>query len=121
MPMTMPKPDAESKAYFESVLPKDPRVNVRPMFGNVAGFVNGNMFMGLFGNDLFVRLDDDDRAELMQEPGAGVMEPIPGRPMKEYVVVPQEWRDQPDKVNGWIDHSLDWVSQMPEKKPKKRK
>jgi hypothetical protein len=29
--MTMPKPDAESRAWFESLVPEDPRLNVRPM------------------------------------------------------------------------------------------
>ena len=87
--MPMPKPDEESRTYFEPVIPEDPRVQVRPMFGNVAGFVNGNMFMGLFGNDLFVRLSESDRAMLLQEEGAIVMEPMTGRPMKEYVVMPK--------------------------------
>ena len=45
--MPFPRPDEETKAYFESVLPDDPRVQVKPMFGNVAGFLNGNMFDSL--------------------------------------------------------------------------
>jgi len=31
------------------------------MFGNQAAFVNGDMFAGLFGDRLFVRLSDEDR------------------------------------------------------------
>ena len=119
--MTMPRPDTESKAFFESILPADPRVQVRPMFGNVAGFVNGNMFIGLFGNDLFVRLSNGDRAALLQEEGSSVLEPLKGRPMKEYAVIPKEWRQQPDKVNSWVSRSLDWASKMPEKKAKGKK
>ena len=45
--MSMPKPSDTSKALFESLVPDDALVTVRPMFGNVAAFVNGNMFMGL--------------------------------------------------------------------------
>ena len=60
--MSMPKPSAMSKALFESLVPGDPRVTVRPMFGNVAAFVNGNMFMGLFGDELFVRLSEGPSA-----------------------------------------------------------
>ena len=119
--MSMPRPDEESKVFFESVVPDDPRVQVRPMFGNVAGFVNGNMFTGLHGNNLFVRLSEPHRAELLQEEGAAIFDPMHGRPMKEYVVLPQEWRDQPDKVLSWVARSLEWVSEMPEKKPKPRK
>ena len=119
--MPMPRPDAESKAFFESVLPDDPRVKVRPMFGNVAGFLNGNMFIGLFGSDLFVRLSAADRAELLQEEGAATLEPMPGRPMKEYAVIPKLWRDEPDSVRSWVTRSMDWVGAMPEKKAKGKK
>ena len=93
MPMTMPNPDAESKTYFESVLPEDARVSVRPMFGNVAGFVNSNMFMGLFGNDLFVRLDDDDPTELLQQPGTGPSTRTPYITMSPRSVA--SWRTRP--------------------------
>ena len=47
-------------------VPEDPRVQVRPMFGNLAGFANGNMFIWLFGSAVFVRLGEDDRTELLK-------------------------------------------------------
>ena len=119
--MAMPRPDAESRAFFESIVPDDPRVHVRPTFGNVAGFVNGNMFIGLFGADLFVRLSDEDRAELLQEHDAAILEPMKGKPMKEYVVVPEEWRDRPDRVGDWVARSLGYAGALPEKKPRKKK
>ena len=119
--MKMPRPDAEAKEFFESVLPEDLRVRVRPMFGNLAAFVNGNMFMGLFGNDLFVRLSNEDRAELLSEEGASLLEPMKGRPMKEYVLVPKGWREQPETVTGWVSRSLNWVGEMPSKKPKRKR
>lgn len=83
----MPKPDAEARALFESLVPEHPDVRTRPMFGNVAAFVNGNMFTGLYGSDVFVRLPEKDRAALTGEGGAA-LEPMPGRPMREYVVLP---------------------------------
>ena len=58
--MTMPKPSENAKAAFQKLVPPDPAVTTRPMFGNLAGFVNGNMFCGLFGEDLFVRVSVDD-------------------------------------------------------------
>src|SRR4051812_39755328 len=57
--MSMPRPDAESREFFHLVVPDDPRVQTRPMFGNLAAFVNGNMFTGLFGDRVFVRLPMD--------------------------------------------------------------
>ena len=91
------------------------------MFGNVAGFVNGNMFVGLFGSDLFVRLPDADRAELLKQEGSSILEPMKGRPMKEYGTVPNSWRDEPDRTRAWVARSLNWVGAMPAKKPKKKR
>ena len=119
--MSFPRPDEVSKAFFESILPDDPRVQVRPMFGNLAGFVNGNMFIGLFGSDVFVRLSDPDRAELLREEDTSIFEPMQGRPMGEYVTIPVAWREEPDRAREWVMRSLSWAGEMPEKKRAKRK
>jgi len=79
----IPRPDEKSKEFFRSLLPDDSRVTIRPMFGNTSAFVNGNMFAGLFGNDLFVRLSKESRKELLEKQGASLLEPMKGRPMKE--------------------------------------
>lgn len=117
--MKIPSPDKESTELFRSLVPEDDRVTVRPMFGNISAFVNGNMFFGIFGNDLFVRLSIEDREELLKNKGASMLEPMKGRPMKDYVVVPKIWLDRPDTVRFWISKSLEWSSKLPPKKTKK--
>ncbi|MGD0636516.1 MAG: TfoX/Sxy family protein [Nitrososphaerales archaeon] len=119
--MKMPRPDSEDRAFFQSVLPKDPRIHVRPMFGNDAAFVNGNMFAGLFGKQLFVRLSAEDQAELLAEKGASRFAPMEGRPMSSYIVVPAAWRTSPKKVGAWVARSLAWSSGLPPKASKKTK
>jgi len=89
------------------------------MFGNISAFVNGNMFAGLFGNKLFVRLSDEDRRELLEKKGASLLEPMKGKPMREYIVLPKAWRNQQETVRQWIARSLDWTSKLPPKKAKK--
>jgi TfoX/Sxy family transcriptional regulator of competence genes len=116
----MPKPDDESKAFFESVVPEHPAVRIRPMFGNVSAFVNGNMFMGLFGPDVFVRLPDAERATLAGE-GGTPFEPMPGRAMREYVVLPAAWRGDPDRVREWAARSLEWAVELPAKQSKSKR
>jgi TfoX/Sxy family transcriptional regulator of competence genes len=118
--MSFPKPDEESKAYFESLVPDDPRVQSRPMFGNRAAFVNGQMFLALFGSQVAVRLSDPDRVELLKQPGTSDFEPMPGRPMKEYVVLPEAWRKSRRKAALWVSRSLDWASGLPPKMSKKK-
>ncbi len=118
--MIIPRPEEKSKEFFRSILPDDPRVTIRPMFGNISAFVNGNMFAGLFGNDIFVRLSDENRRELLKEKGASFLEPMKGRPMKEYVVIPKTWKNQPETVRLWLSRSLDWTSELSPKKTKKQ-
>jgi TfoX/Sxy family transcriptional regulator of competence genes len=112
----MPKPDEASLAYFQSLVPDDPRVKSRPMFGNRAAFVNGNMFLALLGSQVAVRLSEQDRAELLKQRGASPFEPMPGRPMKEYVVLPEAWRKSRTKAEGWVERSLAWASALPPKR-----
>jgi hypothetical protein len=46
------------------------------------------MFAGLFAKQMFVRLAAEERQSLMTKQDAMPFEPMPGRPMKDYVVVP---------------------------------
>ena len=117
--MKIPRPDADSKGFFKSILPDDPRVTVRLVFGNDAAFVNGNMFLGLWGNDLFLRLSDDDRKELLKNEGATNFEPMKGKPMKGYTLTPRTWKTQPQTVRRWVTRSLEWASGLPAKKAKR--
>jgi len=94
-------------------------MTIRPMFGNISAFVNGNMFAGLFGNDLFVRVSEENRKELLEKKGASYLEPVKGTPMKEYVVLPKAWRNRNETARLWIIRSFDWTSKLPPKKTKK--
>ncbi len=89
------------------------------MFGNESAFVNGNMFFGLFGNDLFVRLSEEDSKELLKN-GGTMLEPMKGRPMKEYVLLPKAWHEQPETIKKWALRSLNWAGRLPEKKKSKK-
>ena len=121
--MTMPKPSEQAKAAFQKLVPPDPNVTTRPMFGNLAGFVNGNMFCGLFGEDLFVRVSDDDQAKVRKQ-GGRPFEVMAGRAMTGYVMVPAGWQRKPDATRAWIVTALSWSRALPAKdkaKAKKKK
>jgi TfoX/Sxy family transcriptional regulator of competence genes len=109
-----PKSTAEAKDAFRALVPDDERVTVRPMFGSVAAFVGGNMFMGLVKDEFYVRLDERQRNVLTRE-GGRALEVMPGRPMKEYVTLP-DWRSRPDLAREWGVRSLDYALTLPPKK-----
>jgi TfoX/Sxy family transcriptional regulator of competence genes len=118
----MPKPSEEAKGFFRSIVPDGPEVTVRPMFGNLAAFVNGNMFTGLFGDGLFVRLSATDAAELIAA-GGGPFEPMPGRPMTGYTMLPEAWQRDAQRAGAWMERALAFAGALPpkEKKPPKSK
>jgi hypothetical protein len=70
------------------------------MFGNLGAFVNGNMFMGLFGSDIGLKLGPADAAALLAVDGAGPFGPAE-RPMGSYVSLPASWRGLPRPADGW--------------------
>ncbi len=118
--MQLPKPTDDDKELFRSVIPDAPTVTIRPMFGSLGAFVNGNMFAGLFGSDIGIRvLDDATRAELQAIDGTGPFGPSE-RPMKEYVSLPAAWASEPELLQNWVARSLWQVETLPEKKPKPR-
>ncbi|MEA2932776.1 MAG: hypothetical protein QOI56_1561 [Actinomycetota bacterium] len=117
--MEMPKPTEDDKEFFRSLVPDDPRVEVKPMFGNLGAFVNGNMFMGLFGAQVGVKLDEADRARLTAEHGAGPFGPAE-RPMGGYVALPEAWRSSPSDAEPWIATSLAHVGRLAPKQKKEK-
>ena len=115
MPHSIPKPDEQSKAFFESVVPEHPGVKIRPMFGNLSAFVNGNMFMGLFGGDIGVKQGETEQAELLATPGSGPFGPAE-RPMGGWATIPAHVT--PDDARPWVESALAHIATLPPKKPK---
>jgi TfoX/Sxy family transcriptional regulator of competence genes len=85
-----------------------PLAVARQMFGYPAGFVNGNMFMGLFQESMIVRLAEPTREQLLKLDGAKDFGPMPGRPMKEYVAVPPAVIEDKEKLRFWTAKALEY-------------
>ena len=110
------KSPPEIIAAFEEAKPHDPAVQSRPMFGYPSVFLNGNHFAGTFQEKIVVRFGDD-----LAIPGAGnakAFEPMPGRAMTGYVVVPDEVVKSPPKLRAWIAHAHDHAKKLPAKAAK---
>src|SRR5207237_670878 len=90
----------------------------KKMFGSLCNFVGGNLSSGTFAQSLFVRLGDADRARLLAIEGAEPFSPMPGRPMKEYAVVPRAMLDDEKELRLWLRRAADHARTLPEKKKK---
>ena|SRR5438105_15709805 len=110
-----PKSAEDAREAFRALVPDDPGVSVRPMFGSVAAFANGQMFMGLYADELFVRLPESDRQKMLDSGDVHLLEPMPGKPMREYVSLP-DWQSDPDSVRRLGSDALAYVLTLPPKK-----
>jgi TfoX/Sxy family transcriptional regulator of competence genes len=112
------KSPPELDKTFDAAFPDDPRAERKKMFGYPAGFVNGNMFGGLWQSEIVLRLSDADRARMSADYGAAPFEPM-GRPMKGYVTVPAAIAGDSNQLRDWLKRAFDHAASLPakEKKP----
>ena len=101
---------------FESVMPGPPAVQ-RKMFGYPAGFVNGNMFMGLFQESMILRLPTGPREEFLKVHNAKIFEPMAGRPMREYAAVPQSVIRDNKELTAWVAKAFEYGASLKPKSP----
>jgi TfoX/Sxy family transcriptional regulator of competence genes len=92
-------------ATFDQAMPGPPAMK-RKMFGFPAGFVNGNMFMGLFEDSMILRLAPESREELIGAHGGKPFAPMAGRVMKEYVVLPESIIRDREQLSSWVSKAL---------------
>jgi TfoX/Sxy family transcriptional regulator of competence genes len=91
----------------------------RLMFGMPAYFIHGNLFAGVHGRNLMVRLPPADQDEVRAaHPDVGRFEPMAGRPMKEYVTLPPSIYDDPDELDRWLHRSQSYAASLPPKQQK---
>lgn len=117
--MTWRKAPAALAARFDRALPGDARLARRQMFGYPAAFVNGNMMAGLHQENVILRLAEADRGRLAILGGVA-FEPMPGRRMREYMVLPDALAAEARSLRLWLERSFRFVTTLPIKTTKKR-
>ncbi len=91
----------------------------RQMFGYPAAFIGGNLTTSLHRDTWVVRLPDDER-EARLDGGWTQFEPMAGRPMRGYVLMPDEVAEDPDQARAWVERAAAYVRTLPPKARKKR-
>lgn len=116
------KKTPDELALFLKMSLKDTRCEARKMFGYPCYFMNGNMFAGAFGSDIFLRLSPKDiEGTLAKYPNAERFEPRPGTIMKEYVSLPEVIYKSKMTFQTLISKSAKYVRSLPPKKKKRLK
>jgi TfoX/Sxy family transcriptional regulator of competence genes len=111
------QPSPEVAAILDEAL-EGSGASQRMMFGCPSYSLAGNLFAGAFGDQVFVRLPEADRAEAVSE-GGSPFEPLEGRTLRMYVVLPAAAVADGEALSSWLRRSMDFVSSLP-KRPRKR-
>jgi TfoX/Sxy family transcriptional regulator of competence genes len=109
------KATPETKDLFASLI-EGLACEPRSMFGYPCAFLNGQMFTGVFGNSIVVRLAEEQRAALMKEPGTQPFMPMPGRAMKEYVQFAS--LEDEELLGAWVKKAFAYAKTLPPKAAK---
>lgn len=100
-------------ARFEELLPVVGDADRKLVFGCPTCLVGGNMFFGVHATGLFVKLPPDAAADLLAAGGVP-FEPMAGRPMGGFYVLPDSLPDQ----EQWVRRSHDFALTLPAKAKK---
>lgn len=65
--MHFDKSSPELIALFDTLTPNNPLIVKKKMFGYPVIFINGNMCCGLHGNNMVIRLPENQRVEFLQK------------------------------------------------------
>ena len=114
------KSSAQIVERFATVMDRYPDVERRKMFGYPAAFVGGNMATGLFAEHWVVRLPEAEIPAAIAG-GAPLLEVMPGRPMKGFVVIPPADVADDRAIATWVERGIGHAGTMPPKEPGARK
>jgi len=84
------------------------------MFGGVAFLRDGNMAVGVSGDELIVRVGPEGMGDALGQRHVRLFD-ITGRPMTGWVMVADQALASADHLAGWIDRGLAFAETLPAK------
>jgi TfoX/Sxy family transcriptional regulator of competence genes len=106
--------DEDLAARAEALLESRSGLSERRMFGGVGFMLEGNMAVGVIGEDLIVRLDPEDAAQALAEEGVRKFD-FSGRPMRGWIFVAPEATASERDLARWVEAGADYASSLPAK------
>ncbi len=83
-------------------------VTEKQMFGGLSFLVDGNLCVGVMGDELLARVGPAATEAALARPGSRLMD-MGGRPMKGWVNVRPEVLEADDALAGWVEDALTFV------------
>ncbi|WP_418955563.1 TfoX/Sxy family protein [Streptomyces tritici] len=92
----------------------DPAVTEKKMFGGLAFLHEGNMAVGVVGDELIVRVGSDATATALARPDTRAFD-LTGRPMRGWVVVGTSGIAEDAALDTWIEAGRTYAASLPPK------
>ena len=86
----------------------------KKMFGGICFMINGNMAVGVSGDELMVRVGKQAHDDAIRLPGARLFD-MTGRPMKGWLMVAAEGMRTDDDLAAWINRGVSFAESLPPK------
>src|SRR5436190_14139612 len=83
----------------------------KKMFGGLAFLARGNMSVGIYGEELIVRLDPAEAEQALKQPGVRVFD-ITGRPMKGWVLVGGTALADTKALARWVERGMSYAMSL---------
>ncbi len=99
---------------IREVIGTPPELTEKVMFGGVGFMVQGNMAVGVIGDELMVRIDKAATDQALAEPGARVFD-FTGRPMRGWVMVGDPGISTQEGLIEWVQQGVEYASSLPAK------
>jgi hypothetical protein len=99
---------------IQEVLAEQPGLTEKKMFGGIAFMIQGNMAVGVSGEELMVRVGADGFEEAV---GQAFVRPfdMTGRPMKGWVLVAPKGHESDEDLQAWVQRGVDFALSLPPK------
>ena len=95
-------------------LASEPAVAEKAMFGGLAFLLEGNMAVGISGDDLMVRVGPDASDDALARPHTRPFD-MTGRPMKGWILVAPEGVAGERDLAAWVARGADFARSLPAK------
>ncbi len=106
--------DETLAARIREELDQQTNIDEKKMFGGLGFLLNGNMLVGVWKDNLIVRVGADAYAGALAEPSVVEFD-ITGRTMKGWAMVEPEGVDEDADLKKWIQRAMTFVETLPGK------
>jgi TfoX/Sxy family transcriptional regulator of competence genes len=96
---------------IRDIVGTDPGIDEKKMFGGLAVLLDGNMAVGVSGEELMVRVGVDDFDDALTQEGVRPFE-MSGKRMKGWILVRGEGIAEDNDLERWVAVSMDFAGSL---------